>query len=118
RPGQIFTVDGNPARFPAANDRPDRVSNTVPIQLSLGAYNATQQSDLHSYWEFNQYTDWTPPSYELPFTGGIPGTFERGQVGARSSVVPGSGPSGVTNDPRVFGDNPNNPRDPDRLLDT
>jgi len=90
----------------------------VPVQLSLGAYNATQQSDLHSYWEFNQYTDWTPPTYELPFTGGLPGTFEAGQIGARSSLIPGSGPSGVSNDPRTYGDNPNNPRDPDRLLNT
>jgi hypothetical protein len=119
QPGAIFTVDGNTPHFPSASDHwPDKVSNTVPVQLSLGAYNATQQSDLHSYWEFNQYTDWTPPTYELPFTGGIPGTFEKGQLGARSSIVPGSGPSGVTNPPQVAGDNPNNPRDPDRLLDT
>jgi hypothetical protein len=119
KPGAIFTVDGKKPHFPAASDHwPDRVSNTVPLQLSLGAYNATQQSDVHSYWEFNQYTDWTPPTYELPFTGGLPGTFEQGQIGARSSIVPGSGPSGVTNQPQVAGDNPNNPRDPDRLLDT
>src|SRR5690242_2603089 len=119
KPGNIFTVDGNKPHFPSASDHwPNRVSNTVPLQLSLGAYNATQQSDLHSYWEFNQYTDWTPPTYELPFTGGLPGTFQKGQLGARSSIVPGSGPSGVTNKPQVAGDNPNNPRDPDRLLDT
>jgi hypothetical protein len=119
KPGAIFTVDGDKAHFPSASDHwPDRVSNTVPLQLSLGAYNATQQSDLHSYWEFNQYTDWTPPTYELPFTGGLPGTFENGQVGALSSIVPGSGPSGVTNKPQVDGDNPNIPRDPDRVLDT
>src|SRR6266571_563157 len=119
KPGAIFTVDGKKPHFPSAGDHwPNRVSNTVPVQLSLGAYNATQQSDLHSYWEFNQYTDWTPPTYELPFTGGLPGTFQQGKVGARSSIVPGSGPSGVTNKPQVAGDNPNNPRDPDRLLDT
>ena len=118
-PGAIFTVDGNAPHFPSASDHwPDRVSNTVPLQLSLGAYNALQQSDIHAYWEFNQYTDWTPPTYELPFTGGLPGTFQKGQIGARSSIVPGSGPSGVTNKPQVAGDNPNNPRDPDRLLDT
>jgi hypothetical protein len=28
-------------------------------------------------------------------------------------IVPGSGPLGVHNDPRVYGDNPNRPRDPD-----
>jgi hypothetical protein len=83
-------------RFPSADDHwPSHVSNTVPVQLSLGAYNATQQSDLHSYWEFNQYTDWAPPTYEIPFTGGLPGTLEAGQIGARSSLIPGSGPSGV-----------------------
>jgi hypothetical protein len=119
KPGEVFTQDGKNVRFPSANDHfPDKVSNTVPLQLSLGAYNALQQSDLHSYWEFNQYTDWAPPTYELPFTGGLPGTFEAGKIGARSSVVPGSGPSGVTNDPRAKGDNPNVPRDPDRLLNT
>jgi hypothetical protein len=119
KPGAIFTIDGDEVHFPSADDHwPQRVSNTVPVQLSLGAYNATQQSDLHSYWEFNQYTDWAPPTYELPFTGGLPGTLEAGQIGARSSLIPGSGPSGVSNDPRTYGDNPNNPRDPDRLLDT
>ena len=102
----------------AATTGPTKVSNTLPLQLSLGAYNAAQQSDLHSYWEFNQYTDWTPPTYELPFTGGAPGTFEQGKIGALSSVVPGSGPSGVKNTPQAAGDNPNNPRDPDRLIDT
>jgi hypothetical protein len=117
--GAIFTTDGKDVRLPSASDHwPDHVSNTVPVQLSLGAYNATQQSDLHSYWELNQYTNWTPPTYELPFTGGIPGTFEHGQIGARSSLIPGSGPSGVSNRPQVFGDNPNLPRDPDRLLNT
>ncbi len=84
----------------------------------MGAWNALQQSDAHAYWEFNQYTDWTPPTYELPFTGGIPGTFEAGRIGARQSIVPGSGPSGVQNSPQAQGDNPNNARDPDRLLDT
>jgi hypothetical protein len=119
KPGHIFTIDGLKPHFPSASDHwPNKVSNTVPLQLSLGAYNGAQQSDLHSYWEFNQYTDWAPPTYELPFTGGTPGTFEQGKIGARSSVVPGSGPSGVSNKPQVAGDNPNNPRDPDRLIDT
>jgi hypothetical protein len=119
KPGAIFTVDGNKVHFPSASDHwPNKVSNTVPLQLSLGAYNATQQSDLHSYWELNQYTNWTPPTYELPFTGGLPGTFEHGQIGARQSIIPGSGPSGVTNKPQAVGDNPNIPRDPDRLIDT
>ena len=118
-PGHVFSVDGKRPHLPAASDRfPDHVSNTLPLQLSMGAYNATQQSDIHAYWEFNQYTDWTPPTYELPFTGGAPGAFAAGKVGALQSIVPGSGPSGVTNTPQAQGDNPNNPRDPDRLLDT
>ncbi|GAA4536983.1 hypothetical protein [Amycolatopsis samaneae] len=119
KPGAVFTTDGKAPHEPSANDHwPDKVSNLVPLQLSLGAYNATQQSDLHSYWELNQYTNWTPPTYELPFTGGIPGTFEKGKIGALSSIVPGSGPAGVKNKPQVEGDNPNIPRDPDRLLNT
>jgi len=119
KPGAVFTTDGKDVHLPAATDHwPDHVSNTVPLQLSLGAYNATQQSDLHSYWELNQYTNWTPPTYELPVTGGIPGTFEKGQIGAQSSLIPGSGPSGVSNSPQAYGDNPNIPRDPDRLLNT
>src|SRR5262249_2318588 len=100
-----------------ADHFPDLQTNVVPIQLSMGAYNCLQQSDCHSYWEFNQYTDWVFPLYELPFTGGIPGTFQAGQLGARLSIVPGSRPSGVTNDPVVDGDNPDNPRDPDRGAD-
>ena len=128
-PGQIFTRDGNAVHFPSATDHfPDQVTNVVPIQLSLGAYNCLQQSDCHSYWEFNQYTDWVFPQYELPFTGGFDNDdFAQGKVAFLSSVVPGSGPSGTGpkgpgptdgNDPTIVGDNPDNPRDPDRLLNT
>jgi len=120
----VFTTDGNDVRLPAATDHfPDSQSNVVPIQLSMGAWNTLQQSDGHAYWEFNYTTNWIHPLYELPFTGGIPGTFEAGRVGARPSIVPGSGPSGVTNDPVKYGDNPNTkgviqasgPRDPDKF---
>jgi hypothetical protein len=123
-PGNIFTTDGNAVHFPSATDHfPDSQTNVVPIQLSMGAWNTLQQSDGHAYWEFNYTTNWVHPLYELPFTGGIPGTFEAGQVGALSSIVPGSGPSGVKNDPVDYGDNPNNvgvlqasgPRDPDKF---
>src|SRR5229473_8557474 len=122
--GNIFTVDGKTVRFPSATDHfPDRQSNTVPIQLSMGAWNTLQQSDGHAYWEFNYTTNWIHPLYELPFTGGIPGTFEAGQVGALQSIVPGGGPNGVKNDPVPYGDNPNNkgviqasgPRDTDKF---
>ncbi|WP_229483409.1 hypothetical protein [Massilia horti] len=123
-PGAIFTMDGNAPHFPSNNDHfPDRQTNVVPIQLSMGAMNCMQQSDCHGYWEFNYTTNWIHPLYELPFTGGIPGTYEAGKIGALSSLIPGSGPSGVKNNPINYGDNPNNaaplgasgPRDPDKF---
>jgi hypothetical protein len=127
-PGQVFTLDGQPARpTSAADDFPSVQTNVVPIQLSMGAYNCLQQADCHAYWEFNQYTDWVFPQYELPFTGGFADEFAQGHVGFLSSIVPGSGPHGTGptgpgptggNDPRTFGDDPDNPRDPDRILDT
>jgi hypothetical protein len=114
--GHLFTTDGRPARFPAETDRfPDVQSNLVPVFVSMGAYNALQQSDVHSYWEFNYTTNWVFPLYELPFTGGIPGTFESGRLGDLKDLVPGSGPSGVRNDPTRYGDNPSLPRDPDKF---
>ena len=116
RPGQFFTTDGNAVRFPSDGDHfPDQQSNLVPIQLSMGAYNSLQQSDAHSYWEFNYTTNWIHPLYELPFTGGIPGTFEAGQIGGLQSIVPGPGPDGPANDPVAFGDSPFLPRDPDKF---
>jgi hypothetical protein len=116
RPGQLFTLDGNAVRFPSAGDHfPDVQSNLVPIQLSMGAYNSLQQSDAHAYWEFNYTTNWVHPLYEIPFTGGIPGTFEAGQIGALQSIVPGPGPAGPANDPVTYGDNPFLPRDPDKF---
>jgi hypothetical protein len=123
-PGKIFTTDGKPVRFPDPSDHfPDRQTNVVPIQLSMGSWNTLQQSDGHAYWEFNYTTNWIHPLYELPFTGGMPGTFEAGQVGALQSIIPGSGPNGINNDPVKYGDNPNTqgviqasgPRDPDKF---
>ncbi len=118
-PGQIFTTDGLDVRFPATTDQfPSIQDNVVPIQLSLGAYNCLQQSDCHSYWEFNEYTNWVHPLYELPFTGGIPGTFP-GKQYALQSLIPGDGPAGQPNNSkRAYGDNPNDPRDPDRLQES
>jgi hypothetical protein len=119
-----FTMDGQDVRLPSNSDHfPDVQTNVVPIQLSMGAYNCLQQSDCHAYWEFNYQTNWIHPLYELPYTGGIPGTFEAGLVGALSSLIPGSGPSGVINDAIHYGDNPNTvgvgqasgPRDPDKF---
>jgi hypothetical protein len=118
-PGQRFTLDGKAVRAPRATDRfPDVQSNLVPLSLSMGAYNCLQQSDCHAYWEFNEYTNWVFPAYEQPFTGGVPGSFAAGQQYDRLSLLPGSGPSGVDNsrlpNKLVVGDDPNNPRDPDR----
>jgi hypothetical protein len=124
KPSEIFTVDGNDVHFPNNTDHfPDRQTNVVPLQLSMGAWNTLQQSDGHAYWELNYTTNWIHPLYELPFTGGIPGTFEAGQIGALQSIIPGSGPAGVKNDPVRYGDNPNTkgvlqasgPRDPDKF---
>ena len=118
-PGKLFTMDGGDVRFPSANDRfPDQQTNVVPLFLSMGAYNCLQQSDCHSYWEFNEYTNWVFPLYELPSTGGVRGTFAAGRQYDVLSLIPGSGPSGVSNNAsplkQTYGDNPNNPRDPDR----
>src|ERR1700687_3228664 len=89
----------------------------------MGAYNSLQQSDTHAYWEFNyQGTNWVHPLYELPFTGGFPDnfgqapdTFQDGEIGRLSTLVPGSGPLGIKNSPKVFGDNPFLPRDTDKF---
>ena len=107
-PGNLFTLDGN-----AVRRFPDQ-GNTVEFSISMGSYNALQQSDVHSYWEFNPGTSWVFPHYELPFTGGIAGTFAAGLQYNVLSLIPGSGPSGVSNNKLVYGDDPENPRDPDR----
>jgi hypothetical protein len=122
--GAIFTTDGNAVHFPSNSDHfPNIQTNVVSIHESMGAYNAVQQSDTHSYWEFNYLgTNWIHPLYELPFTGGFPDnfgkapdTFEDGEIGKLQSIVPGSGPRGINNDPTVVGDNPALPRDPDKF---
>src|SRR5947207_11991514 len=122
-PGNIFTIDGGSVHFPSDTDHfPDRQTNVVPVQLSLGAYNAMQPTDVPSYWEFNYTTNWVHPLYELPFTGGgFPRPGENGNMddeggGSASlcpSIIPGSGPAGKKNKASVYGDNPNRPRDPD-----
>jgi hypothetical protein len=123
-PGNIFTVDGQPPRFPNATDHfPDRQTNVVPLHVSMGAYNAMQQSDTHSYWEFNyQGTNWVHPLYELPFTGGLPDdfgetaeAFQDGEIGKLKSIDPGPGPGGEPNRPQIDGDDPNLPRYPDKF---
>jgi hypothetical protein len=123
-PGATFSADGKAVHLPSASDHfPDVQTNVVPIYLSMGAYNALQQSDAHAYWEFNyQGTNWVHPLYELPFTGGFPDnfgkapdTFQDGEIGRLLSIVPGPGPAGKQNSPTAVGDNPNLPRDPDKF---
>jgi hypothetical protein len=111
-PGRFFTLDGNAVRFSGAGGTIQ--GNTVGFSVSTGTFNAQQQSDVHAYWEFNRGTNWVFPHYELPFTGGLPGTFPALQFGLQS-VIPGSGPFGVVNTAATHGDDPNNPRDPDRF---
>jgi len=122
----LFTVDGDAPRFPSQADHfPEHVTNLVPLQLSMGAYNALQQSDAHNYWEFNYQTNWIHPAYELPFAGGFPDrfatqpadTYRDGEIGLLQSIVPGDEP-GENRERReavTFGDNPDSPRDPDRF---
>jgi hypothetical protein len=120
-PGNVFTLDGQEPRFPSAQDRwPDRGSNVVTFPVNAGTFNALQKGDAHAYWEFTPATNMVFPHQEFPFTGGVPpfyppdGAFAAGQLGHTLSIVPGSGPQGISNDPRVYGDNPDDPRDPDR----
>jgi hypothetical protein len=90
----------------------------------MGAYNSMQQSEAHSYWEFNyQGTNWVHPRYELPFTGGFPDdfgkaadAFQDGEIGKLQSIVAGPGPAGEPNHPQDVGDNANLPRDPKGLM--
>ena len=111
-PGRLFTLDGNAVRFSSAGGT--IAGNTVGVPVSIGTFNAQQQSDVHAYWEFNRGTNWVFPHYELPFTGGLPGTFPALQYQLQS-LIPGSGPFGVQNTTATHGDDPNNPRDPDRF---
>ena len=113
-PGRFFTLDGNAVRFSSGNVVPPIPGNTIGFSVSTGTFNAQQQSDVHAYWEFNRGTNWIFPHYELPFTGGLPGTFPALQYQLQS-VIPGSGPRGVQNTAATHGDDPNNPRDPDRF---
>jgi hypothetical protein len=92
RLGTGNNVPGN--IFTVDGNAPQPHANRLPLFLSMGVWNALQQADAHAYWEFNPYTDWVFPPTELPFTLGATGC---------ASLLP---------------DNPNNPRDPDRLLDT
>ena len=114
-PGRFFTLDGNAVRFPSAGANGPIPGNTIGFSVSIGAFNAQQQSDVHAYWEFNRGTNWVYPLSTscLPLVD-LPGTFPALQYSVQS-VIPGSGPFGVRNTTATHGDDPNNPRDPDRF---
>jgi hypothetical protein len=82
----------------------------------MGACNCLQQSECHSYW-LNYTTNWIHPLHELPFTGGFDNFGEPGRAARRRDRKRHDRarlkPLGVHNDPRIYGDNPNRPRDPD-----
>ena len=87
------------ARAEPERSLPGQVTNVVSLQLSMGAYNALQQTDAHSYWEFNYTTNWIHPLYELPFTGGFPDSSRPSRRHLRTarsaccqSIVPGNEP--------------------------
>ena len=83
-PGNVLTVDGNAVHLPSAQDHfPELQTNTIGFPVSLGTFNAHQQSDVHAYWEFNHGTDWTFPAYELVATGGIARTSSDGLPNTR-----------------------------------
>jgi hypothetical protein len=131
-PGNLLTNDG---RAPTTNLVSTGVGesqfpafNRVSVPVSLGAWNTLQGEDGHAYWELNEYTNWSFPTYEVPTTGGIAQTFGQGlQYGPlgglgpnADSRVPGSGPAGILNNNSVngkvrFGDDPSFPRDADRF---
>jgi hypothetical protein len=126
-PGNLFTVDGQPPHLPSPSDHfADKVTNVMSLYLSMGAYNALQQSDAHNYWEFNYTTNWIHPLYELPFTGGFPShrptapatAYQEGLISFRQSIVPGNEPGDNNRSKELavlYGDNPDLPRDPDKF---
>lgn len=124
--GSIFTLNGQAVRFPSQEDNfaENDIGNTVGYPVSIGAFNSLQQADVHAYWELNPGTNWTFPLYELPFTGGLDG---KPSVQSPSIVPPTSASLLSANIPEALitperalalGDDPINPRDPDRFEDS
>ncbi len=118
--GTIFAMNGNAVRLPSKDDvfADGNIGNTVGFPVSIGSFNALQQSDVHAYWELNPGTNWTFPLYELPFTGAgpdgapavdtpsiIPPTFETFNLPERPVSAERAA---------ALGDPIDNPRDPDR----
>lgn len=121
--GHVFTKGGVAPRYPSRDDVwPDEGSNLVSFPVTAGAFNALKGDDAHHYFEFMPETNMVFPHQEFPFAGGVPalhpplGSFADGTLGHILSIVPGSGPFGINNnDPHIYGDNPSDPRDPDRF---
>ena len=118
-PGKFFTRDGEDAHFPNAKDHfPDKQTNLVSVPLSMGAYNCLQQERLSCLLGIQQITNWAFPLLQGAIvTGRCRRCSAAGERFDVSSLIPGSGPRGVNNDqPELaeFGDDPDNPRDPDR----
>ena len=73
-PGHFFTVDGLPPHVPSPSDHfPDRVTNVVPLHLSMGAYNYLQQSDCHAYWGVQLHDELDPSALRAPLHRRLPG---------------------------------------------
>ena len=121
--GHVFTKGGVQPRYPGYNDVwPADVNNLVTFPVTAGSFNALQGNDAHHYFELTPETNMVFPHQEFPFAGGVPalhppeGSYAAGTLGHFLSIVPGSGPLGINdNDPHVYGDNPDDPRDPDRF---
>jgi hypothetical protein len=121
--GHVFTKGGVDPRYPAKGDVwPNDVNNLVTFPVTAGTFNALQGDDAHHYFELRPETNMVFPHQEFPFAGGVPalhppeGAYAAGTLGHFQSIVPGSGPLGINdNDPHVYGDNPDDPRDADRF---
>ncbi len=121
--GHVFTKGGVDPRYPGPNDVwPNDVNNLVTFPLTSGTFNSMQMTDAHHFFELRPETNMVFPHQEFPFAGGVPalhpplGSYDAGVLGHYHSIVPGSGPLGKTdNDPKIYGDNPDDPRDTDRF---
>lgn len=133
QPGAIFTIDGTQPHadlHPTGDPTAFTPQNRVPVVVSLGAYNGLQGHDAHSYWELNEYTNWTFPLYEMFSTGGrildrqsptgsfsvrdfYQNGFQYSPLGSggpgldnlpnADSRIPGSGPRGILNNNSLAG---------------
>ncbi len=90
-----------PPRFPSPSDHfPDRQTNVVPHPAEHGRLQRPAAERRALVLGVQLPTNWVHPLYELPFTGGFPArfrkapdAFQKGEIGALQSLVPGSGPA-------------------------